>query len=74
MNQHMRPQPSFVCQGSLDMTLRDLLLHMAEHKLNHVVIHLPGCSLGVAVTIATKAQVDELTQVAERICQQRPAS
>jgi hypothetical protein len=61
------PVPSNIASGSLDMALRDLLTHMMERKLDHVVLVMPGVPVHVTVTVASVQKTAEITKQVERI-------
>lgn len=63
----MSPTPSNIAAGSLDMTLRALLLHMMEKRLDHVVLVIPDAPVQVSVTVAGTEQMKDITQQVERI-------
>jgi DNA-binding TFAR19-related protein (PDSD5 family) len=61
------PTPSNIAAGSLDMTLRALLTHMMEKRLNHVVLMFPEAPVQISVTVASVEKTREITQKIERI-------
>lgn len=63
----MSPTPSNVAAGHLDMSLRELLTHMMDNRLDHVVLKIPGSPVDVSVTVASAAKTAEITQLVERI-------
>jgi hypothetical protein len=63
----MSPTPSNISAGSLDMTLREMMIHMAEKRLDHVVLVIPNTPTQVTITIASEAKTKAITEQVERI-------
>jgi len=59
--------PSDVSAGHLDMSLRELLAHMVDHKLDHVVLVIPDAPVQISVTVADAAKTKEITKLVGRI-------
>ena len=51
----------------MDMSLRDLLVHMMEKHLDHVVLKIPGTPVQVSVTVASAGKMVRITEQVERI-------
>lgn len=60
-------QPSSIAAGDLDMTLRALLTHMMEHRLDHVVLVMPDAPIRISVTVASAAKTVEITKHVQRV-------
>jgi len=63
----MTLQPSHVGEGSLDMSLRKLLTHMMDKKLDHVVLVIPDEDVQISITVATSVETSKITKQIERI-------
>lgn len=63
--------PKNFAMGDLDMSLRSLLKHMTEHKLDHAVLVLPASFVRISVTLANITQTDEITAAVGRILRPR---
>lgn len=62
-------RPSDVSGGSLDMTLRELLVHMLDKRLDHVVLipAIPGGDVQISVTVAGARKTREITAAVGQI-------
>ena len=61
-------KPKDISQGHLGMSLRELLTHMMERQLNHVVLIIrPDVPVRITVTVANVAQTDQITKLVESI-------
>jgi hypothetical protein len=56
------PQPENIAFGTLEMSLRQLLRHMIDTKVNHVVLVIPGSEMRVAITVAGPADIESITE------------
>lgn len=63
----MSPTPSNIGAGHLDMSLRELLVHMMDNSLDHVVLKIPGSPVDVSVTVSSAEKTAEITRQVERI-------
>lgn len=61
------PIPKELALGSLDMSVRDLLVHMMDRGLDHTVLMLPGTPVRVSVTVASVNKTDLITKAVQRI-------
>jgi len=61
------PIPKALGIGTLDMTLRDLLVQMMEAKLDHTVLILASADVRVSVTVASSEKTALITQAVQRI-------
>lgn len=65
------PTPKEISIGLLDMSVRDLLLHMITSKLDHSVLIIPGTDprvdMRVCVTIASEEETRRITKEVQRI-------
>lgn len=61
------PTPKELALGSLDMTVRELLVHMMDRRLDHTVLVLPGTPVRVSVTVASVNKTDLITKAVQRI-------
>jgi len=61
------PIPKNLAMGSLDMSLRDLLLHMTKNRLDHAVLVIPGTELRISITTASLNKTDLITKAVQRI-------
>jgi hypothetical protein len=61
-------KPTDIFQGTIDMSLRDLLQHMADRKLNHVILIAdPGVPLRITVTIGSPSVTRKITKAIANI-------
>lgn len=65
------PPPDNVSVGSLDMPLRELLVHMVDGKLDHVVLVPPGIGVHITVTVASVSNTRKITAEVGRILGRR---
>lgn len=63
----MSPTPSNIATGHLDMTLRDLLTHMMDKRLDHVVLKFHGEPVQISVTLASPEKTARITLQVQRI-------
>lgn len=61
------PTPKELAIGSLDMTVRQLLVHMMDRGLDHVVLVLPGTPVRVSITVASVNKTELITKAVQRI-------
>ena len=67
----MSPQPSAIGVGSLDMSLRELLVAMMDQKLDHVVLVPPKLGVQITVTVASDTNTARITNEVQRIIGRR---
>ncbi len=65
------PKPKEIGIGSLDMTLRELLVEMMAKKLDHVVLILPGQPVQISVTVGSPQKTAQITTQVQRIISER---
>lgn len=63
----MSPTPAGFYAGSLDMTLRELLVHMTSNRLDHAVLVIPGADARVTITVADEQKTAQLTKQVEKL-------
>ena len=56
-----------ISMATLDTSIRQLLVHMIDKKLDHAVLVIPGSKVRVSVTVATESKTDEITRQVKRI-------
>jgi hypothetical protein len=61
------PIPKELALGSLDMSLRELLVHMTERHLDHTVLVISGTPVRVSITVASVQKTDLITKAVQRI-------
>lgn len=61
------PQPKNIAAGSLEMSIKQLLQHMVDTRVNHCVLVIPGSELRVAVTLADPLESAAITEAVQRI-------
>lgn len=65
------PIPKNIAFGSLDMTLRDILIHMLEIKNDHAVIIIPNSHVRLGITVAPPEKMDRITHHVAKILGER---
>jgi hypothetical protein len=61
------PTPKDISVGMIDMSLRELLLHMASKGLDHAVLVIPGNATRVSITLANEEKMRRITREVQRI-------
>ncbi len=61
------PKPKALGLGSLDMSLRELLVQMGEQHLDHVVLLIPNTPVQITVTVGDADKTREITKQVQRI-------
>lgn len=59
--------PDHVASGHLDMTLRQLIVHMLDHNLDHAVLVLDEAAPCICVTITPVDKADLVTTAITRV-------
>lgn len=61
------PIPKELAFGSLDMTVRELLVHMMDRRLDHTVLLIKGANVRISITAANQQKTDLITKAVQRI-------